>query len=269
MNPPYPATSLRLLLPALLCLAALPGCIRTDIGNSIDSIGKRVAKPVPDRISPQPPGSVAPGPFACPADLYRKDGKLYIDMPLVYVPERRRGYDYLNPVGGYDGMLTYQRPYSKEELTALPAERLVIAPGDYVYLRPLTSDTATLTPPDKFRPQPSSNRRERGELYMEGELINFTIAENFDRQSAEYLGCYYFYEARQVAQLLPARREWYNYALMPLSAVGYVADIPLSLATMVLTLPFSRRLSPHIDYSTTHSPEYSEHHVEPWHTSDN
>jgi hypothetical protein len=200
--------------------------------------------------------------------MWWEDGKLYIDMPLVYVPERRRGYDYLPPMGGYSGTLTYQRPYSKEELTALPAEHIVIAPGE-VFLRPLTSVTATLTPPDKFRPQPRSNRRERGELYMEGELINFTIAENFDRQSAEYLGCYYFYEARQVAQLLPERREWYNYALMPLSAVGYVTDIPLSLATMVLTLPFSRGLSPHIDYSTTHSPEHSEHHVEPWHTSDN
>ena len=245
------------------------GCIRTDIGNTIDSIGKRVAKPVPDRIAPQPPGSVAPGPFACPADLYRKDGKLYIGMPLVYVPERRRGYDYLSPMGGYCGTLTYQRPYSKEELTALPAERIVIALEDYVYLRPLTSNTATLTTPKNFRPQPRSARRERGVLYMEGELINFTITENFDRQSAEYLGCYYFYEARQIAQLLPTRREWYNYALMPLSAVGYVADVPLSLVTMVLTLPFSRELSPHIDYSTTYSPERSEHYIEPWHTSDN
>ena len=266
---PYPAPSLCLLLPTLLCLTALPSCIRTDIGNTIDSIGKRVAKAVPARISPQPPGSVAPGPFACPVELYRKDGKLYIDMPLVYVPERRRGYDYLSPMGGYSGTLTYQRPYSKEELTALPAEHIVIAPGDYVYLRPLTSDTATLTTPNNFQPQPRSNRRERGELYMSGELINFTITENFDRQSAEYLGCYYFNEARQVAQLLPERREWYNYALMPLSAVGYVADVPMSLATMVLTLPFSRSLSPHIDYSATYSPERSEHHIEPWPTYDN
>ena len=161
MNPPYPATSLRLLLPALLSLTTLTGCIRTDIGNTIGSIGKQVAKPVPDRIAPQPPGSVAPGPFACPADLYRKDGKLYIDMPLVYVPERRRGYEYLNPMGSYYGVLTYRRPYSEEELTARPTERIVIEPGD-VFLRPLTSDTATLTPPDKFRPQPRSNRREGG-----------------------------------------------------------------------------------------------------------
>lgn len=268
MVSPCPTPTLRLLLPALLYLAALTGCIRTDIGNTIDSIGKRVAKAVPARISPHHPNAGAASPFACPADLYRKDGKLYIDMPLVYVPERRRGYEYLNPMGSSYGVMTYRRPYSEEELTALPAERIVIAPGD-VFLRSPTSDTATLTPPNQFRPQPRSSRRERGYLYMADEYISFTTAENFDRQSAEYLGRYYFYEARQVAQLLPARREWYNYALMPLSAVGYVADVPLSLASMLLTLPVSRELSPYMDYSTTYFPELSDTYVEPWHTSDN
>ena len=97
----------------------------------------------------------------------------------------------------------------------------------------------------------------------------FSVTENVDLQSAEYLGSYHFYEARQVAQLLPVRRTWYNYALMPLQAIGYVADVPLSIVTMTLTLPFAGVLSPHLDYTTTNQPERSDTYIEPWHRYDN
>ena len=86
----------KILTTTALCLAAvgLSSCVRSDLGNTIDSIGKTVAKPLPSRM-----GRDVCSPFECTVELYRKDGQLYIDMPLVYVSERRMGIDYANPMG--------------------------------------------------------------------------------------------------------------------------------------------------------------------------
>ena len=78
----------------------LSSCVRSDLGNTIDSIGKTVAKPLPSRM-----GRDVCSPFECTVELYRKDGQLYIDMPLVYVSERRMGIDYANPMGCPVGVL--------------------------------------------------------------------------------------------------------------------------------------------------------------------
>mgnify|MGYP003311444401 CR=1 FL=1 len=71
-----------------------------------------------------------------------------------------------------------------------------------------------------------------------GGKVEFRVVPDFDTSEAEYLGRYNFTDSRQVAQLLPARRSWYNYVVMPLTAIGYVADIPLSMFLMPLSFPF-------------------------------
>ena len=107
----------KILATTALCLAAVgvSSCVRSDLGNTIDSIGKTVAKPLPSRM-----GRDVCSPFECTVELYRKDGQLYIDMPLVYVSERRMGIDYANPMGCPVGVLTLNTPYTTEELQKLP-----------------------------------------------------------------------------------------------------------------------------------------------------
>ena len=88
-------------MPLTFCLLALTGCIRTDIGNSIGSIGRQVAKPLPERVLPEGHPDVSDtSPCDCIVKLYRKDGRLYIEMPLVYVTERRCGFEYFR----FDGV---------------------------------------------------------------------------------------------------------------------------------------------------------------------
>ena len=259
----------RLLTPLTFCLLALTGCIRTDIGNSIGSIGRQVAKPLPNRILPEGHPDVSDtSPCDCIVKLYRKDGRLYIEMPLVYVTERRCGFEYEGLIYSSYGVATCNRPYSREELAKLPQENIVIAlHSNWLYRD--AGDIYRLTEAAQFPPRPRSDKQARGNLQIADPYLMFSVTENVDLQSAEYLGSYHFYEARQVAQLLPVRRTWYNYALMPLQAIGYVADVPLSIVTMTLTLPFAGVLSPHLDYTTTNQPERSDTYIEPWHRYDN
>ena len=156
----------------------------------------------------------------------------------------------------------------QEELAKLPQENIVIALHSNSLYRK-TGDIYRLTEAAQFTPRPRSDKQARGNLQIADPYLMFSVTENVDLQSAEYLGSYHFYEARQVAQLLPVRRTWYNYALMPLQAIGYVADVPLSIVTMTLTLPFAGVISPHLDYTTTNQPERSDSYIAPWNRCDN
>ena len=248
----------KILATTALCLAAvgLSSCVRSDLGNTIDSIGKTVAKPLPSRM-----GRDECSPFECTVELYRKDGQLYIDMPLVYVSERRMGIDYANPMGCPVGVLTLNTPYTTEELQKLPESRIVIT-GENLTIKPLPT-------PNKWGEQgvvcfrgitwhmEEVNPRlfRMREDSSSGGKVEFRVVPDFDTSEAEYLGQYNFTDSRQVAQLLPARRSWYNYVVMPLTAIGYVADIPLSLFLMPLSFPFKEWIEPNMDYTRVYNPE--------------
>ncbi len=253
------ATIHRILTTTALCLAAvgLSSCVLSDLGDTIDSIGKTVARPLPSRM-----GSDEYPPFECTVELYRKDGQLYIDMPLVYVPERRMGIDYANPLGSPYGVLTLNTPYTKEELQKHPESRIVIT-GENLITKHLPHPNkwgeqgvvcfrgvtliAEVVNPRYIRMREDSSRG--------GGVVEFRVVPDFDTSKAEYLGRYNFTDSRQVAQQLPARRSWYNYALMPLTAIGHVADIPLSLMLMPLSFPFTEWIEPNMDYTRVYDPE--------------
>ena len=55
------------------------------------------------------------------------------------------------------------------------------------------------------------------------------VNSNPFHQRSEWLSAAVFHAACLIQNLPPPRRTWYNYCLMPLSWVGEVADIPLSL----------------------------------------
>lgn len=247
-----------------LCLAAavcLSSCLRSDLGNTVDSIGKTIPKPLPTRVEEYHLDGAEMGFMV---ELYRKDGQLYIDMPLVYVPERRMGVECCFPMAGTGGVLTLNRPYTKEELQAYPVSHLVIT-GEHLTTEPLRGINERrgqnivrfrgvrlieeTVRPNYIRVHEDSSR---------GGKVDFRVVTDFDAAGAEYLGRYQFADARQVAQQLPARRELSNYALMPLAAIGYAADIPLSLLLMPLSLPFTERIEPYTDCTRVYKPEAPE-----------
>lgn len=248
----------KLLVTTVLCLAAagLSSCVRSDLGNTIDSIGKTVAKPLPTRM-----GREGHSPLGCTVELYRKDGQLYIDMPLVYVRDRRMGIDDVNPIGSPVGVLTLNTPYTKEELQEYPESRIVIT-GENLMTKPLPHPNkwgeqgvvyfrgvtfiAEKVNPRYIRMREDSSR---------GGKVEFRVVADFDSSQAEYLGRYNFTDSRQVAQQLPAHRSWYNYAVMPLTAIGYVADIPLSLLLMPLSFPFTEWIDLNMDYTRVYDPD--------------
>ena len=249
----------KILATTALCLAAvgLSSCVRSDLGNTIDSIGKTVAKPLPSRM-----GRDVCSPFECTVELYRKDRQLYIDMPLVYVSERRMGIDYAYPMGCPVGVLTLNTPYTTEELQKLPESRIVIT-GENLTIKPLPTPNkwgeqgvvcfrgVTWHTAEELNPRYIRMREDSSS----GGKVEFRVVPAFDTSKAEYLGRYNFTASRQVAQMLPARRCWYNYAVMPLTAIGYVADIPLSLLLMPLSFPFNEWIVPNMDYTCVYDPE--------------
>lgn len=246
---------------AALCFVAggcMSSCICSDLGNTVDSIGKTVPKPLPTRMERGCPA------MECMVELYRKDGQLYIDMPLVYVPDRRRGVDYVNPMGCPYGVLTLTRPYTEEELQAYPVSRIVIT-ADHLTTGPLRGLN--------IREEQHVVRFRGARMWAEtvnphyiimhedssrGGKVDFRVVPDFDRTEAEHLGRYNFADARQVAQQLPARRKLYNYALMPLSAIAYAADIPLSMLLMPLSFPFAETIDPNMDYTRVYHSERPE-----------
>ena len=64
-------------------------------------------------------------------------------------------------------------------------------------------------------------------------------AEEFNPAEAQHLGSRGFSQAVYFAATLPTERAWYNYPLIPLQYTAMlVLDVPLSLITMPLSLPY-------------------------------
>ena len=80
-----------------LLVCGLSACIRMDVGNTIGSMGKRVPKVVPFGELP-----------VRVAEVFRRDGRYFVSLPVVYVPERRCGVEFVPQLVGdfefLDGM---------------------------------------------------------------------------------------------------------------------------------------------------------------------
>lgn len=239
----------RILATSSLCLAAmgLNSCIYSDLGRTIGSISTQVPRLVPkaDR------GMMS---SYC-GNLYCKEGRYYVALPLAWVPERRRGYEYFplftpNDSNPFTNFLTYNRPYTAEELQQYPT-----TPEYFEAVNP------RIVP----FPQPDSN----GAVgYVRAEL---TPAKHFDPRGAELLGLYGVAGAAHRIEHLDKRHAWYYYPLMPLQAVATVSDIALSSVLMPLSFPVfwvdeitgtrSQFISPWFDYThpTFQGPLYPEY----------
>lgn len=207
--PPFP----RILATIALCLAAagLSSCIYSDLGRAVGSIGTEVPRLVPKANR----GIMS---SYC-GNLYRKNGRYYVALPLAWVPERRRGYEIMLPftppgTSVFNTSHTYNRPYTAEELQQYPTK-----PEYY----------EAVNPSIVHFPQADAN----GAIgYVRADL---TPAAEFNPEGAESIGLYGVAGAAHRIGHLEKRHAWYHYPLKPLQAVAAVADVPLSAALMPIS----------------------------------
>lgn len=216
----------RTLLLAALCAAGFSSCIRTDIGNTIGSIGKKL----PRAVSIHEYGGYT-------AEVYAKDGYYYASLPIAYVPEPRCGLEYVPQFIGepitefsgkdyWDGTPTLNEVYSVQELRGFPARQ---------YYVKIAQDKATLQHSTITSPSGTTGYL----IALHEEDAQLVKAEEFNPAEAQHLGSRNFSQAVYFAATLPTERAWYNYPLIPLQYTAMlVLDVPLSLITMPLSLPY-------------------------------
>lgn len=220
------------LLLTLLCAAGFSSCIRTDIGNTIGSIGKEVPKAVPAADYYQEIDCFSIRVVAYTAKVYEDDTHYYIDLPLALVPERRCGLEYVpqflgEPIvevcGGVSpGRKTLNEPYSTKELQNSTPHRCFVV---------IAKDNAEeLVKPREYSTELSAKNIE---------AVHTISAAEFSTKKIRHVGIRHIPQAEQFAAMLPAKRAWYNYPLIPLQYAAMVGlDLPLSLVSMPLSLPY-------------------------------
>ena len=223
----------RTLLLAALCAAGFSSCIRTDIGNTIGSIGKELPKAVP---SYRAVGFMNHSVTIYAVSVYHMNGSYYAQLPIAYVPDHRCGLEYVPQfigepyveMSGFDtpGVKTRNDVYTDTELAALPACN---------YYVKISQENAQF----KHYDAPDSHGT-RGSLSVNDlEVAEVIASTDFDLTQAVCIGAYHLRQANEIAAMIPARRAWYNYPLIPLQYAAIVGlDVPLSLITMPLTLSY-------------------------------
>ncbi len=206
---------------SLMALSALVlnGCIYSDLGRTVGSIGTEIPRIVPRSTTPQKEDVYI-------GKLYRMGKRYFVELPMVWVPERRKGYEYLPLLtiskDMWNSIETYNRPYTVEELkqhTPIPiyfeAIRLNYAQG-----RMLT----TFRQRDKY-----------GALGIVSAELQ--PATDFDPIKAENLGLYGIDGAPNCISHLEKRHTTAYTYLLPVQLAARVIDIPLSLVLMPLSTP--------------------------------
>ena len=217
--------NIRIFRTIIVCLlvCGLSSCIRMDVGNTIGSVGKRVPKVVSSGELP-----------VRGTEVFRREGSYYVSLPVVYVPERRCGvefvpqlvgdFEFLDGMGG-DGGGSMNRPYSREELLDYPV---------CYYYAEFAEENVSLLPSNPSTPGIHGYFR-----VHQPEKVRLIPSDELSLNSSDLLGVYVFADAESLATALPIQRAWYHYLLMPLQyAVMLGVDVPLSLISMPLTLPF-------------------------------
>ena len=205
----------------IVTAACLSSCIYSDLGRTIGSIGTKVPRIVPSGTTETQ--NIYSG------QLYRKNGKYYVELPLVWVPERRKGYEcmpiYSTTGDQFNDKCTYNRPYTAEELQQYPVEKI------YFEATPFPTHTPWR---DKFVThwKKADGRGARGIVTAELQPI-----ESFNTKGAEHLGLYGIDGAPHHIGHLEKRRADYYPLLLPLQVVATAVDIPLSIVLMPISTP--------------------------------
>lgn len=205
----------RTLVATALCLVAgavQSSCIYSDLGRTVGSIGAEVPRMMPQAANGEKSYYLG--------QLYRKGEHYYVALPVVWVPERRKGYEFfpLYSAGDvFNDNCTYNRPYSAAELLQYPATQVYFEAVEPVIVR---------------FPQPDPH----GAVgYLCSEL---KPAPDFTPEGAQSLGAYGVDGAAHRIVHLGKRHAWYHYPLVPVQTAATVADVALSAVLMPTSFIF-------------------------------
>lgn len=219
------AHTLHTLLLTICSAAGLSSCIYSDMGRTIGSIGTKVPRLVP--VADDEHLSVS----YC-GQLYQKEGRYYVSIPLAWVPERRRGYEYfplLSNGNPFEDSCTYNRPYSAAELQQYPA-----------------------TPEYYEAPAPRIIRFHEPDAHGAIGLLKASLkpAPDFDPAGAESLGLFGVENAAPCISHLDKQHAWYHYPLLPVQAAATVADVAVSAVLMPLSFTYFwfEEITPGVDF---------------------
>ena len=213
--------SRHLLIAVSLC--CLNSCIYSDLGRTIGSIGTEIPRIVPKATTPQKKDVYI-------GRLYRMGQRYFVELPMVWVPERRKGFEY-RPVltiskDTWNSIETYNRPYTAIELHQYtPTPIYFEATKLYTGHDPFGKDFIT-----RFK-----QRDKYGALGIVSAELQ--PATDFDPKKAENLGPYGIDGAPNCIGHLEKRHTAVYTYLLPVQMVARVIDIPLSLVLMPLSTP--------------------------------
>lgn len=215
--------SLCSILLSVASICCLNSCIYSDLGRTIGSIGTEEPRIVPKASTPLKKNVYI-------GQLYRKGDRYFVALPMVWVPERRKGYEYF-PVltiskDIWNSSETYNRPYTAEELnqyTPIP-----------LYFEARKPNTCHGSINEDFITH--FNRRDKyGALGIVSAELQPT--PDFDPKKAENLGLYGIDGAPNYIRHLGNRLTAAHTRMLPVQMVARLIDIPLSLILMPLSAP--------------------------------
>lgn len=215
--------SLRKLILIAASLSSLNSCIYSDLGRTIGSIGTEVPRIVPKAATAQNIDVYC-------GQLYRKGDRYFVALPMVWVPERRKGYEFFplytasNDI--WNDIATYNRPYTEKELKQYP-------PG-LIYFEAVPSDKSLPGIRNKFITHFQQRDKYGARGIVSAELRPVT---DFNPGEAEHLGLYGIDGAPHRINHLGKRHTAAHTCLLPVQIAARLIDIPLSLVLMPLSTP--------------------------------
>lgn len=215
--------SLRKLILIAASLSSLNSCLYSDLGRTIGSIGTEVPRIVPKAATAQNIDVYC-------GQLYRKGDRYFVALPMVWVPERRKGYEFFplytasNDI--WNDILTYNRPYTEKELKQYP-------PG-LIYFEAVPSDKSLPGIRNKFITHFQQRDKYGARGIVSAELRPVT---DFNPGEAEHLGLYGIDGAPHRINHLGKRHTAAHTCLLPVQIAARLIDIPLSLVLMPLSTP--------------------------------
>lgn len=219
MNKP----SLRSILLSIASICCLNSCIYSDLGRTIGSIGTKVPRIVPKASTPQKENVYI-------GQLYCKGGRYFVALPMVWVPERRKGYEYFPALtiskNIWNSTETYNRPFTAEELNQYtPIPLYFEATKPITCHGPIGKNFIT-----------HFNRQDK---YGAQGIVTAKLqpVSDFDPKESEHLGLYGIDSAPNNIRHLGKRHTAIHTCLLPVQMVARVIDIPLSLILMPLSAP--------------------------------
>lgn len=205
-----------------LSALVLSGCIYSDLGRTVGSIGTSVPRIVPHASTKEW------GDLYC-GQLYRRDNRYFAELPMVMVPERRKGYEFMplySPSGDMlNNSVTYNRPYTAEELRQYPVEKIyfeITEPTDGIY-----------------RNQNLITHFKRPDIHGARGVVSAELipAADFTPEGAEALGLYGIDGVPHRIGHLRKHHSTAHYLLLPVRILAGIIDIPLSAVLMPLSTP--------------------------------